>query len=148
MKQRANPSGNQGGATAVEMALVMLFVVQLMFGIVDFSRWLFAMNSAAEATRYGARLAAVCDQNASGIRTKMAKFLPVQNSAYTATQIPISYLQGPCGSGEICAVSVSLNNVGIQPISWFIVSPTMPLPALRTILPRESLSSATNADCT
>ena len=66
---RAQSFRRQQGATAVEFALVFaFFFMPLMLGMVDFSRWLYAFNSAVEATRLGARIATVCDQDAAGVK--------------------------------------------------------------------------------
>lgn len=126
------------GATAIEMALVMIFIVQMMLGIVDFSRWLLAMITANEATRYGARIAAVCSLNASGIANRMLPLLP---SGFTASNVSVVYGQSVCATGEICQVSVSLvGSPAIQSIAWFLPS-TLPIPSFATVLPRESLST-------
>jgi Flp pilus assembly protein TadG len=129
----------QSGATAVEMALVMIFVVQLMLGIVDFSRWLFTINSANEATRLGARIAAVCTTNAAGIKTRMRAFLP---PSITNSQITVSYLSTGCAATEVCAVQVALTgSPGIDSIAWFLPS-SLPIPSFSTLLPRESLQTS------
>jgi TadE-like protein len=127
----------QGGTAAVEMALVLLFLVQLMLGIVDFSRYLFAINSAAEATRLGARTAAVCSVNAPGVKNRMKFFLPPST---TDSNINVSYLSMGCASTETCVVSVSLTGVGLPSIAWFLPA-VLPMPAFTTVLPRESLAS-------
>jgi Flp pilus assembly protein TadG len=139
MNPRKNSFKFQSGATAVEMALVMIFVVQLMLGIVDFSRWLFTMNSANEATRLGARIAAVCTTNAAGIKTRMRTFLP---PSITNSQITVSYLATGCATGEVCAVQVALTgSPTIASIAWFLPT-NLPIPSFTTLLPRESLQTS------
>ena len=134
----------QCGATAVEFALVMLlFFMPLMLGIVDFSRWLFAVNSAAEATRYGARIATVCDQNAAGVERRMRTFLP------TGAPPPnVEYLTGTvngCSASgiDVCGVRVTLSDVTIRA---FLFPGTYPLPSFSTTLPRESLQTSVGGD--
>ena len=131
----------EGGATAVEFALVGLFVFSLMLGLVDFARWLFAFNSAVEATRYGARIATVCSQNAVGVKSRMLPFLPPGSTA--ATNITVTYLSGAasgCAVGEVCAVEVRLTNITIPKFAWYLPGP-LAIPAFATTLPRESLET-------
>ena len=133
----------QRGVTAVEFALVFaLFFMPLMFGLVDFSRWMFAVNSAAEATRYGARIATVCDPDAAGIKRRMKTFLP---GGTADGNITVSYLSGAangCGSGaDFCGVRVSLSGVTLPKFAFFLPGATYPLPAFSTTLPRESLQT-------
>jgi hypothetical protein len=138
-KRNLENSKKQLGATAVEMALVMIFVVQLMLGIVDFSRWLFTINSANEATRLGARIAAVCTTDAVGIKNRMRVFLP---PSILNSQIAVSYLSTGCATGEVCAVQVALiNNPAIDSIAWFLPT-NLPIPSFSTLIPRESLQTS------
>ncbi len=140
---RSSSVHRQRGVTAVEFALVFaLFFMPLMLGLVDFSRWMFAVNSAAEATRYGARIATVCDPDAEGIKRRMKTFLP---GGTDDVEIAINYLTGAangCGSGsDVCGVSVSLSGVTIQKFAFFLPGTTYPIPAFSTTLPRESLQT-------
>lgn len=144
----------QTGVAAVEMALVMLFLVQLLLGIVDFGRWLHAVNSAGEATRYGARTAVVCANTTAGrtaTKNKMAFFLPAGTPASAITVTPLSGAQVGCAATEVCAVSVSITGVSISSIAWFLPA-TLPIPNQTVVLPRESLLStidgSTNPACT
>jgi hypothetical protein len=135
------PAPRVGGATTVEFALSAMFLFTLMFGLVDFSRWLYAINSAVEATRWGARIAAVCAQNAPGVTTRMLTWLP---PGTTAANITVSY---PAGM-----VKVVLTNVPFTPVTW-ILPGSYNLPPLATTLPRESMTTSfgaygSNPDCT
>lgn len=56
----------QSGATVVEFALVVIVLILLMFGLIEFGRAIFQWNSAAEATRHGARVAAIVAPDAGG----------------------------------------------------------------------------------
>ena len=67
----------QHGATIVEFALVVSVFISLLLAITDFGRILYTWNAAAEATRWGARVAVVCDQlTPDQIRSKMKVILP------------------------------------------------------------------------
>lgn len=133
----------QRGATAIEFALVFaFFFMPLMIGMVDFSRWLFAVNSAVEATRYGARIATVCDPNAAGVKDRMKFVLP---GGTPDTAITLDYLSGAangCGSaGNVCAVRVTLTGVTIPKFAFFLPGSSYPIPPFATTLPRESLQT-------
>ena len=130
-----------GGAATVEFALVAMLLFTLIFGIVDFSRWLLAINSAVEATRGGARLAAVCSPGATGGYTRMLTWLP---PGTTTGNITVNSVAGG-------TVTVELTGVQFAPVTW-ILPRSITLPAFRTTIPSESLSSSpsagqTNPDC-
>lgn len=48
------------GTTTVEFAIVGLLAMVAIFGVIEFGRALFVMNTLTEAARRGARMAAVC----------------------------------------------------------------------------------------
>jgi hypothetical protein len=145
----------QRGATAVEMALVMtFFIIPMMFGLVDFSRWFAAVIAANEATRLGARIAVVCDNPAksgaqtAGIKARMRSILP---PTITDGHIDIEYLPLSCGASEVCGVAVKLKALssGTNPEPHIdaiagvfpFIPAVLPLPSFRTVLTRESLES-------
>ena len=57
----------QHGAALVEFALIALLFFILLLGIIEFGRLWFTYNTLVEATRRGARIAAVCPVNQQGI---------------------------------------------------------------------------------
>ncbi|HWI15336.1 MAG TPA: TadE family protein, partial [Burkholderiales bacterium] len=65
----------QRGGTAVEFAIVSVVFFSLLIGCMELGRVLFYWNSAAEATRLGARMAVVCDKNAAAIKQRMREML-------------------------------------------------------------------------
>lgn len=133
----------QRGVAAVEFALVASIFFTLLIGIMEMSRVLFYMNTAAEATRLGARMAVVCDVNVSApvIKSRMRNMLGVLSDG----DILISYSPNACASSscESVTVSVSKQINTLVPFVPFSVD----LPSFSTTLPRESLSSATNPMC-
>jgi Flp pilus assembly protein TadG len=145
---RANPSrAAQRGSVAVEMALVMLIFVSLVLGTIDLGRWLYAITATQEAAREGARVAAVCNLNASAINTHMHLSL-VTVTTGTPT---VTYQPGGCCAREatclpVCSgVTVTLTGYQVPRVAWFM--PTMTIPTVTTYLPRESLDSTSNARC-
>jgi Flp pilus assembly protein TadG len=144
MKRRAAPSRkSQHGAAAVELALVAIVFFMLLIGIVEAGRVLFTWNAAVEATRYGARVAVVCDLgNKAAVVASMQKIMP----ALTTDNVVVVY-----GAQE---VSVSTQDLPISPL---IPRPTpapapdsatqrtpfiLTVPPFTTTLPRESMANS------
>lgn len=137
----------QRGVAAVEFAIVALLLFTLLFGVIEMGRLLWTWNAAVEATRHGARLAAVCDQNDSRIKAAMAERLP----ALSASQIVITYLNPPaadntCTAADCKAVRVSLRNVTHQTLIP-LVPLNLALPAFATTQRKEFMNSTANEVC-
>lgn len=133
---------NQRGATAVEFAIVAALLCTVLVGIMEFGRLLFYWNTAAEATRLGARMAVVCSKDDSDIKLKMREML----TFLADDQISVQYEPAGCTIDNCLSVTV-----GIAPgVSVFTVIPFVPLtlslPAFSTTLPRESMDSAAGAN--
>lgn len=133
----------QIGAAAVEFALVSLVFFTILIGIMEMGRLLFYWNAAAEATRWGARLAVVCDFNDSVIQQKMKVMLPLLKSS----DISVTYEPATCASDAATArASCESVTVGINPtvvVNTFIplLATSLTLPPFSTTLPRESMDS-------
>lgn len=136
------PRQRQRGAAIVEFAFVALLFFMLLLGVMEFGRWMYTLNAATEATRWGARLAAVCSQNDPIIKTRMRVMFNVN----PATQISIQYAPPGCTVGTCQTVEVSLTNVTFTPLIPFLGVP-VPLPGFSTSLPRELMNSAGNPVC-
>ena len=133
---------NQQGVAAVEFAIIAVILFTLLFGIMEMGRILFMMNTTTEATRLGARLAVVCDQNASAIKSRMvglAGFL-------TPGNINVAYLPGGCTVDTCRYVNVSVTGITVQSIVP-LMPVNFPMPPFSTTLPRESMSSLNNPIC-
>jgi len=147
----------QSGATIVEFAMVITLFLTLLLGIMDFGRMLFMWNSAAEATRWGARVAVVCNKlSPDQIRGKMKMILPQLSDANIVINWynPEGTINNSCDKSTCKGVEVSIynnqsnpndaKNLKIQAISPFMGFVMPPVPAFATYLPRESME-ATNA---
>lgn len=133
---------SQQGVAAVEFALIAVILFTLLFGIMEMGRILFMMNTTTEATRLGARLAVVCDQNAVAIKSRMvglAGFL-------TPGNINVAYLPGGCTVDTCRYVNVSVTGITVQSIVP-LIPVNFPMPPFSTTLPRESMSSLNNPIC-
>jgi Flp pilus assembly protein TadG len=132
----------QRGVAAVEFALIAAGFFTVYFGIIEFGRVLFMMNTVVEATRLGARTAVVCNKDSSAIANKMtglAGFLSPSN-------IQVSYEPAGCDINSCLYATVRVTGLTIQTLV-----PLVPLdfnmPAFSTTLPRESMSSTNNPIC-
>ncbi|VTU26434.1 Flp pilus assembly protein TadG [Variovorax sp. PBS-H4] len=133
----------QEGATIVEFALVLLIYLTFVLGIIDFSRMLWTWNAANEATRWGARVAVVCDRGAGVVLSRMRTFLP----QLTAANVVVDWYDAAGNISAACtAASCSAVNVRIVNLDYQWVSPVagaaaavapIPMPGFSTYLPRE-----------
>jgi Flp pilus assembly protein TadG len=149
--QRFNPKStsaqrsSQRGAAAVEFALIASLLFTLLLGVMEMSRVLFYWNTATEATRLGARLAVVCDQNAvTTIKSKMQSMLGVLNDS----NITIQYVDkdgNSCVPNTCRSVTVSITGLTVSTVIP-LVPLSITMPPFTTTLPRESMDSA-NPDC-
>jgi Flp pilus assembly protein TadG len=138
---------SQCGIAAVEFAIVASLLCMLLLGVMEMGRLLLTWNAAVEATRFGARLAVVCDLNGSNIKTRMISRLP----ALTTANITISYLNPPaavntCTAANCKAVRVSLTGYTHTTHIAFVPL-TLTLPAFSTTLRKEFMSSTANEIC-
>lgn len=135
----------QRGVAAVEFALVSIVFFTLLIGVMELGRVLFYMNSAAEATRFGARIAVVCNIDAAAIQTRMNGRLHLLEPE----NIQIDYNPPGCTRATCQSVTVSIppglvvnTFIPFLPQGFSIV-----MPSYATTLPRESLSSTDNQLC-
>ena len=140
---RPAESTRQRGVAAVEFAIVAVLLFTLLLGVMEMGRLLWTWNAAVEATRLGARLAAVCTEGDGIIALKMTERLPALDPA---TNIAIEYFPSGCTSDNCREVRVSLKN-----FTHTTVMPFLPLaltmPPFSTTLRRESMDSTNNEVC-
>lgn len=138
----------QNGSTAVEFALVMLMFLTFLLAITDFSRMLYTWNAAAEATRAGARYAAVCDDtfNQSAVLARMQNILPQITSINIRWEDDLGNTS--CNSATCTGVTVTI--VGLQyrwisPIAGLSGLAPMAMPTFKTYLTREIMRQDPNS---
>lgn len=131
----------QTGVAAVEFALVLVVFLTVILGIFDFGLVLFRWNAVAEATRWGARQAVVCDKGAPTVLANMQQIVPDLTSA----NVKIDWydqngnISSACTFANCSGVAVSVTGLSINPISpvaWIGFS-SLPVPGFSTYLPRE-----------
>jgi Flp pilus assembly protein TadG len=141
----------QGGAVAIEVALVMPLLCMLLFGIVEMGRMLWTWNAAVEATRLGARLAVVCDVDRSlgaPIKSRMRTMLPLlANTNITIEYMnPIDTVDPSCTNDDCKAARVRLSGLTYRTIIPFLPL-SVALPPFSTSLRKEYMSSTSNQVC-
>ncbi len=108
------------GAAAVEFALVMPFLLLLVFGIVDFGRAYQAKVELTHAAREGVRVWALTqDATAAGDRTRAAA--PSLEVASTAAQ-EVTTTTTACTFGEPTTLTASYQFSYITPLSGVMVA--------------------------
>ena len=146
---RAAPRSHQSGATAVEFALVLLLFLTFLLAVTDFGRMLYTWNAAAEATRAGARYAAVCDSgaNKAQVLAKMQMMLP----QLTDANLSLAWqddLGNSCTPATCMGVTVTVNNLRyrwISPIAGLAALAPFPMPTFKTFLTREMMRQDPNS---
>lgn len=126
----------QSGSTAVEFALILIIFLTFFLGITDFARMLFTWGAANEASRHGARFAAICDDtaNKAKVLARMRGMLP------QIGDINLAWNPTGCNSTNCEGVTVtitSLNYQWISPIAGIAGLAPIPMPTFSTYLPRE-----------
>lgn len=145
-------AGQQGqrGAAAVEFALVFVLLVVLLFGFIEVGRVLFTWNSAVQATRAGARTAAiVAIGNRDAVLARMRESMPDLRD----DQVDILYSRdgtafgpaGTCARGTCVFVRVAIRQA-LQPAAtatpWGRFLPdTLAMPDFATTVPVEALGA-------
>jgi Flp pilus assembly protein TadG len=145
---KSAPRSRQGGATAVEFALVLLIFLTFLLAITDFSRMLYTWNAANEATRAGARYAAVCDDRANQARVlaKMQAMLPqITNINMVWEDSAGNTSCTPATCVGVTVTIVGLNYQWISPIAGLARLAAMPMPTFRTYLTREIMGQDPNS---
>jgi Flp pilus assembly protein TadG len=128
----------QQGVAAIEFAFICSLFFTLLFGMMEMGRVLFYWNSAVEATRFGARMAIVCDNpNDNAIKASMQQRL----SILPADKISITYDPAGCTVDTCQSATVSiLSGVSVGTFIPFVPL-SLSLPPFSTTLPRESMQS-------
>jgi hypothetical protein len=126
----------QAGSTIVEFALVFIIFMTFFLGITDFARMLYTWGAANEATRNGARFAAICDDtaNKAKVLARMKGVVPQIrdiNLAWDPAGCTFSTCEG------VTVTITSLDYQWISPIAGAARLAAIPMPTFSTYLPRE-----------
>lgn len=149
----------QKGLYIVEFALVAALFLVLLFAALEFARALFVWNTLTEATRRGARLAAVCPLGHASIANVTVFNAPGASgssailSGLNSASVVTEYLDqtGAVTAGFNTIRYVRVRIVGFQhTLSIPLLLPGLPnmtlaAPTFETTLPRESLGAVPDA---
>lgn len=150
----------QSGMALLELALGSGVLLLAFLAVIELGRVLFVWNTLTEATRRGARLAAVCPVDHPAIRRVavfntqgVAGHSPVLANL-TTDAIQVDYLDmkgavltNPASQYEnIASVRVSIRNYPFIPVIPLLHTPPLHAPAASTVLPAESLGAMPNPD--
>lgn len=162
----------QRGAAMVEFAIIALLFFMILFAIIEFGRVFFTYNTLVEATRRGARIAAVCPVSQQGItQVKEGVLFTASNGLSSPTakgflglqvqDVTVSYLNSNMGTPPVASDtspigsitdakydSIAFVRVEIAPsFQHTLVIPVIgsrfSVPAIQTTLPSESLGRLT-----
>lgn len=130
----------QRGTTAVEFAIASAIFFAVLLGILDFGRLLYTWNAIAEATRWGARQAVVCDRGSASVLARMQRIMPGLTSSNVAIDwYDANGVSASCDNTTCTGVAVRVNGLTISPVSpvaW-IGFTNLAVPGFLTYLPRE-----------
>ncbi|WP_048440728.1 TadE/TadG family type IV pilus assembly protein [Caenimonas sp. SL110] len=137
------------GAVAVEFALVVTVLLLLLFGLIELGRAIFKWNSATEATRVGARMAAISavgDKAAvlGAMNTMMAGELQEANVELDYSVNGVTFGNGICIRGTCQFVRVRIAYtyrpafILFQP-AMSLLPETITMPSFATTFPVEAL---------
>lgn len=138
----------QSGLATVEFAIIGLLFFTVLFAVIEFGRLLFTWNTLTEATRRGARVAAVCPMNHAAIKNVTVFSSPSGGGTspilpnFSSGNVTVEYLDKD-GATTAAFANVRYVRVGINGYQHQMLLPfaTLPLTArsFETTLPRDSL---------
>lgn len=136
------------GSTAVEFALVLLVFLTFLLAVTDFSRMLYTWNAANEATRAGARYAAVCDDtnNQAAVLARMQQLLPqISNVSVVWEDDAGNTSCTPATCVGVTVTIVGLKYKWISPIAGLASLAPYSMPTFKTYLTREIMRQDPNS---
>jgi Flp pilus assembly protein TadG len=137
----------QDGFSTVEFALVAAVLFTMIFGVIEVARAFFVSSALDEATRRGARMAAVCPINDAAIY-QAAAFDNAVIPDLDAGDITVEYLTDAgavVNNPSVLAGFLQIRYVQVRVVGYQhqmtipFVSTLIIMPQYATVLPRESL---------
>lgn len=134
---------NDAGATAVEFAFVVVIILTIGFGAVDFGLWMFQKSEASQAAREASRVAMIAPPATLGLQTSGAVYnasvaeiesnLPGFSVTVTCadaagTDIPLA---ADCGAGDLVTATVQWHR---DPLTFVGVTDTVSGSSTRTVV--------------
>jgi Flp pilus assembly protein TadG len=150
---------NEQGLFIVEFAIIAAALFVVLFAVMELARIIWVWNTADEATRRGARVAAVCPIDDTAVECVTVFAAPDCGSTgnspilrgLSTSNVTVSYLDsdgtvlGTPTFDDTRFVRVSLSGYTISPLIPFIDT-TFTLPPFETTIPSESLGLVPDPD--
>jgi Flp pilus assembly protein TadG len=133
---------DQSGLAVVEFALIGATAMLVLFACIEFARFAFVLNTLAEATRRGARVAVVSNASAATTATlAYADYIP----GMSASNVSVAYYTEsggpPTGPADTALVSVAITGYTHTLLVPF-TDLSVQVPPFTTTLPVESMGIA------
>jgi Flp pilus assembly protein TadG len=108
----------QSGQNLVEFAIIVLLLLSLVLGIVEFGRAWMTFQVITNASREGARLAALPTgfSNTSGVTAKVNTYLTSANLSPARASVTVANVDGPTGTDAIVTVQYQADLLFLGPI--------------------------------
>ena len=127
---------DRGAATAVEFALVVVPLLTMIFGVVEFSRLLWTRNALEEGAIAGARCMGIgqlaCSTSGGADAAKTAAFVKLtvsQLSIGTAVNVSVGTTTTCAGAPGFVSVTVASNFTTVVPLIRQFIGANVPLSA-------------------
>lgn len=147
---RVRSPRQQRGTTVVEFAIIGLLIFVVIFASIEFGRAMYTYNLVTEATRRGARVAAICPINHGAVRD--AVLFNGSGSAppgMDTGNITVEYLTA-AGGTTASYPTIAYVRVGIADYELPLTIPgfdiSLTLPPFSTTIPAESLGYRPDSD--
>jgi Flp pilus assembly protein TadG len=138
---------NERGAALMEFAIVATVFLTMLFGIVEFGRFLFTHNTLTDSARRGARYATIRKNDTAGILAVKKMVVYGDPNANPATATPVAaglstsnvVVEYQNYDGVLLSSRASVSIVGYNfQFAVPMIGGSMAMPAYRTSLPGES----------
>ncbi len=114
----------KGGLATVEMAIVVLLLLTITFGTIEYGWVFFRMQQVSNVAREAARTAALADHTTADVQNRIDTLMGqwgLDAAAYTTTIYPSSFETSAVGSPVTITISVSYGD--LQLISGLVPTP-------------------------
>ena len=151
---RVRQRRDQGGASAVEFALVMLPLLVLVLGILQYGWYFYAMQNGTSATSDVVRRLSVGDcQNSTELKNLVVARLGSASTSSSTVQTTVTYTDATTGHAVVAAPGVVGGGVTLEVVfqSSDFNFPLIPVPddakVTRTVFARVEDTSSTAGGC-
>ena len=132
---------SQAGLAVVELAVVLTTALVVLFGCIEIGRLFFVLNTVAEATRRGARVAVVSADVAAAKTATLAYADYLEGLTEDNVNVVYYTETGGASTGldDRAFVSVAISGYEHSVLIPFLALPAVTVPAFTTTLPVESM---------